>query len=206
MTRVVGSVPPQVAEALARLDDLVRMFEQHPDAAVQEAVLEMLRAVDAIHRPALEHLRGFLATRNMLDDAVTDPHAALLFDLYDDQRDDEWSRAEAAIEKVRPYVESYGGRLEVVAADDGVVNIRLLGGCDNCSGSTARLRGLVEQALHAELPGFVRLNVSQPAARAGAGPLIPLSSLRRRSGLHGDTTEPTPEEIRSPSHDCPSCR
>jgi Fe-S cluster biogenesis protein NfuA len=182
-----GSLPPQVAAALERLDDLVRAFEDHPDEGVQEGLLEVLRAVDVIHRGALDHLRALLDAHGLRQEALADPHVALLFGLYeaqDDDADDARARAEAAVAELQPYVASHGGRLEVVAAEDGVVSIRLLGACTACSGSPAALNDLVEQALQANLPEFVRMEASptapaHTAAQRPAPVLIPLSALSR---------------------------
>ncbi len=171
--------------ALNRLDDLVSSFEADSDAAALDRLVEVLRAVDAIHRGALRRLGALLEAHGLRDDALADPHVALLFGLYDtedDQDEDPRARAEAAVADVRPYVESHGGRLEVVAAEDGVVNIRLLGACSSCSGSTAELNALVESALRANLPEFVRMDVApapvHPQPSPGSSPaLIPLSAL-----------------------------
>ncbi len=208
MTDGRDAPPPEVIAALGQLDDLIQMFSHHPDEGVQEAVVGMLRAVDVFHRGALQRLATFLDARALLDEALADPHVALMFDLYRSQEhdEDERARAEAALEGIRPYVEAHGGRLEIVAAEGGVVSIRLLGACESCSSSTATLRGLVEEALRAELPEFVRMDVSPPP-RQSAQPenrepvVIPVSSVTRRDGPpshHGGCgTE---------RHGCSSCR
>lgn len=187
MTPDDAALPPDVAHALGQLDDLLQMFAQHPDEAVQDAVIAMLRAVDVLHRGALQQLGAFLEARLLLEEALSDPHVALLFGLYgpqDPDNDDDRSRAEAAVARIRPDVEALGGRLEVVTAAGGVVNIQLSGG-DDPSASSVMLRELVEESLRAELPEFVRLDLSPPARKplAPLGPtpvVIPLSALTRR--------------------------
>lgn len=183
-----ADLPPEVADALRRLDDLLQMFAQHRDEGVQEAVIAMLRAVDVLHRGALQRLGAFLEARLLLEEALSDPHVALLFGLYGSQapdNDDDRSRAETAVARIRPDVEALGGRLEVVTAAGGVVNIQLSGGGDDPSASSAMLRELVEESLRAELPEFVRLDLSPPT-RKPLAPLeptpvvIPLSTLTRR--------------------------
>ncbi|MDP9402591.1 MAG: NifU family protein [Actinomycetota bacterium] len=201
--------PPEVAAALHELDDLIQMFAQHHDEDVQEAVVGMLRAVDVLHRGALKRLGAFLDARSLLEEAQVDPHVGLLFELYDAQGDhDERSRAEAAVEGIRRTVEAQGGRIEVVAAEGGVVNVRLLSACESCygSGATAALRGLVEEALRAELPEFARMDVSSPpqAPPRPAAPepvLIPVSSVtvRRRAA-------PPQSGCGSGAGGCSSCR
>ncbi len=188
MTPDDAALPPEVADSLGQLDDLLQMFAQHSDEGVQDAVIAMLRAVDVLHRGALQRLRALLEARLLLDEALSDPHVALLFGLYggqDPDNDDDRSRAESAVARIRPDVESLGGRLEVVTAAGGVVNIQLSAGGDDPSASSAMLRELVEEALRAELPEFVRLDLSPPT-RKPVAPLeptpvvIPLSALTRR--------------------------
>lgn len=165
----------------------------------------MLRAVDVLHRGVLQRLGAFLDARLLRDEALSDPHVALLFELYgpQDADDDERSRAAAAVARIRPEVEANGGRLEVVMAEGGVVNIRLDG--DNSSPSTDTLRGLVEEALRAELPEFVRLDVAS-SARKPEPPweptpvVVPLSSVTRRGRV-----SPSPGACRSSGHGRSSC-
>jgi Fe-S cluster biogenesis protein NfuA len=178
-------LPAQVTAALERLDDVVRSFEDHPDEGVQDGLLEVLRAVDVIHRGALDSLVALLDAHGLREVALADPHVALLVGLYeaqDEEADEARLRAEAAVAELQPYVASHGGRLEVTEAEDGVVKIRLLGACQSCSGSApAALNDLVEQALRANLPEFVRMEVSpaQAPARASAPVLIPVTALSR---------------------------
>ena len=173
-----------------RLDELVTAFEQHPDPQVADGLVEVLRAVDVLHRGALQRVAALLDTGGLREQALADPDVALLFGLYEDVPDeDEQARAEAAVEAVRPYVEAHGGQLEVVAAADGVVSIRLLGECESCSGSATTLRGYVEDALRAALPEFTRMDVARAPAHAepaGRAPvLIPISALSARPQSHG---------------------
>jgi len=204
-----ADLPPELAAALGQLGDLIEMFTEHPDEDVQGAVVEVLRTVDVVHRGALQRLAALLEARSLLDEARADPHVALLFDLYSGQGydgDDERARAEAAVAGIRPVVEAHGGRLEVVTAEGGVVTIRLLGGRETCAGPTARLRKVVEEALRAELPEFVRMDVSppprQPAPATNGEPVvIPVSSVTRR-----DRVAPSESGGGTAHHGCSSCR
>lgn len=187
MTGATPPLPAEVAAALHRLDDLVRGVEQHPDEAVQETLIEVLRAVDVLQRGVLERIAALLDAHALRDEARADPHVALLFGLYEAQDEapdeDARARAEAAVADLQPYVASHGGRLEVVAAEDGLVNIRLLRRVPSCCGSPATLTGLVEEALRTNLAEFVRMDVSTtppqaaPEPRQPAPVLIPLSPL-----------------------------
>jgi Fe-S cluster biogenesis protein NfuA len=65
----------------------------------------------------------------------------------------------AALESVRPLIESHGGHLDVEKVEDGVVTLRLKGTCDGCSSAGATLTYGVEAALREGWPNFRRMEV-----------------------------------------------
>jgi Fe-S cluster biogenesis protein NfuA/nitrite reductase/ring-hydroxylating ferredoxin subunit len=105
-------------------------------------------------------------------------------------------RVEAALERVRPYLGSHGGDVELLGVDDdGVVRLRLLGSCDGCPSSAVTLQLAVEGAVEDAAPEITGIEVDTPA-RDTAGGLISVDSLRSRLGpeLAGDVEwTPMPE-------------
>lgn len=63
-------------------------------------------------------------------------------------------RVEKVIEKVRPYIQSDGGDITLVAIheDTGIVEVSLHGACNTCPSSTATLKGGVERMMRQEVP------------------------------------------------------
>jgi len=62
-------------------------------------------------------------------------------------------RVKKALEKVRPYLQSDGGDIELVEiSDDLTVKVRLSGACHGCPYSLQTLKAGVEQALLKEVP------------------------------------------------------
>src|ERR671915_227796 len=120
-------------EAVAELDTLVQTLEREGD----ERALLLLELVDAIHRPALELIaRG----------ETEHPLARTLLAMYDLAPVDDAVLAEEALDSVRPYVESHGGRVELVGLDNGVVTVRMSGACHGCAGSAVTLQRGIEDA------------------------------------------------------------
>jgi Fe-S cluster biogenesis protein NfuA len=190
VTAEPGPPPPEITAALQQLDELLTTFARHPDEAVQEAVVALLRAVDVLHRGAIHRTAALLDEQSLIEKALADPYIAVLFELYESNDDgDERARAEAAVEALRPEIEALGGQIELSTSDGGAVNIRLLG-ATNDSTSTAELRRLVEDALRTELPDFDRLDITalspSPQARPPEPVFIPLSALKRRDRAQGD--------------------
>ncbi|TVQ55933.1 MAG: NifU family protein [Rhodobacteraceae bacterium] len=78
-----------------------------------------------------------------------------------------------------PAIAKHGGRVDVVAVENGDVKLRMSGGCQGCAASSATLRDGVERILRAAVPGIGRIvDVTDHAAgenpffrREGASPL-----------------------------------
>jgi Fe-S cluster biogenesis protein NfuA/nitrite reductase/ring-hydroxylating ferredoxin subunit len=68
-------------------------------------------------------------------------------------------RVARALEKVRPYMGSHGGGVEVLEIQDGVVRLRLEGSCHGCPSSTATMKSTIEQALAESAPELARIEV-----------------------------------------------
>lgn len=63
------------------------------------------------------------------------------------------SRVLASLEKIRPYLQSDGGDIELVnITDDHIVQVRLTGACNGCPFSMQTLKAGVELALLKEVP------------------------------------------------------
>ncbi len=71
---------------IRQLDDLVAVFEHHPDPATQEQVTALLSGLDLLHREGLGRLVGALRDAGadaLLDQATADPVVKTLLGLYD---------------------------------------------------------------------------------------------------------------------------
>jgi Fe-S cluster biogenesis protein NfuA len=69
-------------------------------------------------------------------------------------------RVGRALDRVRPYLASHRGDVELVAIDDdGVVHLRLLGSCNGCASSAATLELAIEGALEEDAPDLIGIEV-----------------------------------------------
>jgi len=68
-------------------------------------------------------------------------------------------RVTAALDSVRPYMESHGGNIELLGFEDGVVKLRLAGSCKSCRASSSTLELAVRQALEAAAPDLMGMDV-----------------------------------------------
>ena len=67
-------------------------------------------------------------------------------------------RVVKALERVRPYLQSDGGDIELIeVADDMTVRVKLTGACHGCPYSVQTLKAGVEQAIMKEVPEIKRV-------------------------------------------------
>ena len=67
-------------------------------------------------------------------------------------------RVTNALEKVRPYLQSDGGDIDLIeVTDDMTVKVKLLGACQGCPYSVQTLKAGVEQAIMKEVPEIKRV-------------------------------------------------
>ncbi|MFL0194261.1 NifU family protein [Clostridium sp. WILCCON 0269] len=55
-------------------------------------------------------------------------------------------------EKVRPYLNSHNGDIEVIGVKEGIVKIKLLGQCSNCISAKYTVQDIVEGSIKNEIP------------------------------------------------------
>lgn len=61
-------------------------------------------------------------------------------------------QVQEVLDKLRPFLQRDGGDCELVAIDEGIVKLRLLGACGSCPASTMTLKAGIERALMEEIP------------------------------------------------------
>lgn len=140
---------------LERIEGLLGKVEACPDPAMRETARELVRELLDFHRAGLERMVE-LATSEQL---ATDPKVAPLLLLHGLHPEAMEKRVERALEKVRPYLESHGGSVELVGVEEGRVRLRLQGSCDGCPSSAATLKGAIEEAVVAAAPDAAGIEV-----------------------------------------------
>ena len=165
-------------DLLQRLEELLAEVEGL-DQPVRQTVFELLDGIDTIHRFALRHLAETIGPEAVQRLRDAEPPVAWLFDAYGIGVDEQ-AAAEAALESIRPYIHSHGGRVEVLDASQGVVRLRMSGACAGCSASAVTLQEGIEEALRDHMPGFARIEVEADTAPTHPPPGPTLLQIQRR--------------------------
>ena len=126
-------------------------------------VLDGLVTIQRIPHPTWDsinvaQLRSTLAARIAI--RAPQPVTILIEGATDIQPED--ARIAAAVqqvleEEINPFVASHGGRITMGEVTDGVVTVRMEGGCQGCAQASATLSRGVVDALHRAVPGLVEV-------------------------------------------------
>ena len=171
---------PTFEQLAGAVDAGIRALDElDPDA--RRAATDLKDAVEAFHRPALVHLvrtlRADPAGKELLFQLVDEPSVRAVFALHGIIRADPLTRANQALDRVRPYLQSHGGDVELVAIEGSIATVRLHGACNGCSMSAQTLREGVERALVEEVDEIEGIEVEEDAPTTA---FIPLGSVGRR--------------------------
>jgi Fe-S cluster biogenesis protein NfuA/nitrite reductase/ring-hydroxylating ferredoxin subunit len=92
-------------------------------------------------------------------------------------------RVQAALDSVRPYMESHGGNVELLALEQGVAKIHLQGSCSDCSASAVTLELAIKQALEDAAPDLEGLEVLGVAPQTMGGAGLPMVTGSAPTGM-----------------------
>ncbi|MGD2135114.1 MAG: NifU family protein [Gemmatimonadales bacterium] len=57
-------------------------------------------------------------------------------------------------EQINPAVAQHGGQIELIDVEDGIVILRMMGGCQGCGMANVTLRQGIDQSLRRTVPGY----------------------------------------------------
>ncbi len=151
-------------ELVGRVQELTARLEALADPEARELGDDLAAAIVQMYGAGLERIfaglaEGGEATAELRDRLARDGVVAslmLMHGLYPVPLEE---RVVAALDEVRPYLESHEGDVELLGVTDGVVRLRLLGSCDGCSASAATLELAIEEALQDHAPDLLGLEV-----------------------------------------------
>lgn len=163
-----------------------------------ERARQLVREVVALYGAGLERILRLggpqLAERLATDDLVAS--LLLVHGLHPHNVD---RRVSDALDRVRPYLGSHGGDVELIdVTADGVVRLAFRGSCKSCPSSAATLELAVEDAIRAAAPEIATIEVvgAEAAARPAVIPADTLlAPLRSNGHRHSTATSwhPVPE-------------
>jgi Fe-S cluster biogenesis protein NfuA/nitrite reductase/ring-hydroxylating ferredoxin subunit len=160
--------------AFARIQDLQERLDATPDSPAKDLAGELVGAVVSLYGDGLERIVDALGDR--ADELVDDPVVATLLLIHDLHPVPLGERVQAALDSVRPYMESHGGNVELLSLEQGIARIHLRGSCSDCSASSVTLELAIKQALEEMAPDLEGLQVEGVAPQAVPGQGLPMAT------------------------------
>ena len=158
-------------ERMERIETLLREVEQTANPQARACTREIVQSILDLHGAALERMLEQIAgsTRvgvDLLESVAEDDLVGSMLLLYGLHPLDTKTRVHNALDKVRPALRSHGGSVEFLGIVDGVVRLRLHGGCDGCASSAATLKQSIEQAIFDKAPEVTAIELDEASVQA----------------------------------------
>jgi len=162
-----------LSQLMEQIDGLVRKIENLPEPEARASALALVQALMEFHGSGIERMMEIVAESGescspIFDNFAADDLVSSLLLLYGQHPVSIESRVTQALDKVRPYLDSHGGNVEVLGISDGVVHLRMQGSCKSCPSSAMTLKLAIEEAIFSAAPDVVAIEaegvVEQPSA------------------------------------------
>jgi Fe-S cluster biogenesis protein NfuA/nitrite reductase/ring-hydroxylating ferredoxin subunit len=139
----------QARELVARVDGLLEEVEAFPDPAARDKTTELVGALLDLYGGGLARLVARVEDPEALEADEVVSHLLLLHGIHPVPVE---ARVRTALDEVRPYLDSHGGNVELVAVEEGTVRLRMEGSCSGCPSSAMTLKLAIEDAIRKHAP------------------------------------------------------
>ena len=152
------------------LQGLIDQIQRQPNPATRALLQDCLQSLLAFYGEGLTRILAHIrasegeggATQQRL---LQDPAVSSLLLIHGLHPVDLSTRLDGALEKVRPYMRSHGGSIDLASLTDGIARVTLRGTCQTCPSSSVTLQLVVRRAVEEACPdllGFEVITAPEP--------------------------------------------
>jgi Fe-S cluster biogenesis protein NfuA/nitrite reductase/ring-hydroxylating ferredoxin subunit len=147
-----------------KIQELIGRVESLPDPHARELMHDCIGALLALHGDGLERILQLIknagnAGKEVREALLRDKLVRGLLLIHDLHPVSLRERLREALEKVRPYLNSHGGNVELIQLENEQATLRLEGTCKTCPSSSATLELAVRQAIEEACPDLLGFEV-----------------------------------------------
>jgi Fe-S cluster biogenesis protein NfuA/nitrite reductase/ring-hydroxylating ferredoxin subunit len=186
----------ELAQSSARIDQILGELQGLVSAPGWQRIEELVREMLSLYGVGLSRVLNCAAastadSARLQQSLCDDPLVSSLLLVHGLHPVGFVERVQAALERVRPYLGSHAGGIELAGVSpEGVVRVKMLGSCRGCPSSAATVEHTVRQAIEEAAPEVSRIEVEGTAHAEPSGTVV---SLRARGAEHpGAKWEPVP--------------
>jgi Fe-S cluster biogenesis protein NfuA/nitrite reductase/ring-hydroxylating ferredoxin subunit len=185
-------------ERVTTIERLLDEVESLPDAKSRELATELVAELLELYGEGLARMMELASATGeanglaseLADDELVS-HLLLVHGLHPIPVE---ARVQSALDEVRPYLDSHGGDVELLAVDDTVVRLRMEGSCSGCPSSAMTLKLAIEQAIAKSAP-----EIESVEAEGTNDPVPPAPALLQIEIAGGGATESSNGSMNGPS-------
>jgi Fe-S cluster biogenesis protein NfuA len=176
---------------LQKIEALIHTIESAADQNMRASAVELMQSLMELHGAGIERMMEIAYESGapggeIIDRLARDDLVESLLLLYGLHPLDIETRVTQALDKVRPYLRSHGGNVELIKIADGAVRLRLDGSCNGCASSAMTLKLAIEEAIYEFAPDVAALEVEGVVAQPAPSGLVQLGRAPGRNGSVAD--------------------
>ena len=160
-----------------RLQKLLAEVEALPYPGARELIQDCMESMLGFYGTGLKRIlqvvsedgpEGRKVFRDLIRDDVV-KGLLLIHDLHPLNLED---RLLEALDKVRPYLKSHGGNVELISLENDVARLRLQGTCQSCASSSVTLELAIRHAIEQACPDLVHFEVEGVTQATSAASVV----------------------------------
>jgi Fe-S cluster biogenesis protein NfuA/nitrite reductase/ring-hydroxylating ferredoxin subunit len=147
------------------IQELLEEIDGLPDAHARKIMQECVQDILSFYGHGLERILSIIsrgnssAAKDIYNNLIEDSFVSGLLLIHDLHPIDLRTRLLLALEKVKPYMDSHGGSVEIVSLENGFAKLKLSGSCKGCPSSASTLELGIKQAIEENCPDLLGLEV-----------------------------------------------
>jgi len=154
-----------------RVQELMEQIDALPDSGARALVQECMASLLGFYGQGLERIlqilkRGGINGQKAYDELIHDRIVSGLLLIHGLHPVDLDTRLREALEKIRPYMQSHGGNVELLSLQADFAHLRLQGACKTCPSSGVTLELAVRHAIEEACPDLLGFEVEGAPAAA----------------------------------------
>ena len=147
-----------------RLQKLLAEVEALPYPGARELIQDCMESVLGFYGAGLKRILQVVSEdgpegRKVFRDLIRDDVIKGLLLIHDLHPLNLENRLLEALDKVRPYLKSHGGNVELISLENDVAKLRLQGTCQSCASSAVTLELAIRHAIEQACPDLVHFEV-----------------------------------------------
>lgn len=180
-----------MAQSMEKIESLIQKVEQFADPEAKATAIALMQALMEFHGAGIERMMEIVADSErgaapIFDSFGKDQVVSSLLLLYGQHPLPLEVRVTQALDKVRPYLDSHGGNVELLEIADGVVRLRMQGSCKSCPSSAMTLKLAIEEAIYAAAPDVVNIEAEGVQEQVSPAGFVQIGSLKNENANHGN--------------------